>query len=83
MANVRLENIQRRFNNVTAVEDISFEIPDGEFSVLVGSSGCGKSTILRTIAGLDNATSANLHISDRLTNSILAIHRYLRKRLHS
>jgi multiple sugar transport system ATP-binding protein len=72
MANVRLENIQRRFNNVTAVEDISFEIPDGEFWVLVGPSGCGKSTILRTIAGLDNATSGNLFIGDRLMNQIPA-----------
>jgi multiple sugar transport system ATP-binding protein len=53
MATVLLENIQRRFNNVTAIEDITFEIPDGEFWVLVGPSGCGKSTILRTIAGLE------------------------------
>jgi multiple sugar transport system ATP-binding protein len=72
MANVRLENIQRRFNNVTAVEDISFEIPDGEFWVLVGPSGCGKSTILRTIAGLEAATSGNLYIGDRLMNDIPA-----------
>lgn len=36
MANVRLEDIKRRFNNVTAIEDITFEIPDGEFWVLVG-----------------------------------------------
>jgi len=34
MANVRLENIKRRFNNVTAVEDITFEVPDGQFWVL-------------------------------------------------
>ncbi len=72
MANVRLEDIKRRFNNVTAVEDISFEIPDGEFWVLVGPSGCGKSTILRTIAGLESATSGKLFIGDRLMNNIPA-----------
>ncbi|MBD2773596.1 ABC transporter ATP-binding protein [Iningainema tapete] len=72
MANVRLENIQRRFNNVTAIEDISFAVPDGEFWVLVGPSGCGKSTILRTIAGLETATSGNLFIGDRLVNHIPA-----------
>ncbi|MEJ1931507.1 ABC transporter ATP-binding protein [Nostoc sp. NIES-2111] len=72
MAKVRLENIKRRFNNVTAIEDISFEIPDGEFWVLVGPSGCGKSTILRTIAGLETATSGNLFIGDRLVNHIPA-----------
>ncbi|MBN3963584.1 ABC transporter ATP-binding protein [Nostoc sp. NMS8] len=72
MANVRLEDIKRRFNNVTAIEDISFEIPDGEFWVLVGPSGCGKSTILRTIAGLETATSGKLFIGDRLVNNIPA-----------
>ncbi|ALF52324.1 sugar ABC transporter ATP-binding protein [Nostoc piscinale CENA21] len=72
MAKVRLEEIKRRFNNVTAIEDISFEIPDGEFWVLVGPSGCGKSTILRTIAGLETATSGKLFIGDRLMNNIPA-----------
>ncbi|WP_413171648.1 ABC transporter ATP-binding protein [Anabaena azotica] len=72
MAKVLLENIQRKFNNVTAIEDITFEIPDGEFWVLVGPSGCGKSTILRTIAGLETATSGNLFIGDRLVNDIPA-----------
>ncbi|MBF2067119.1 MAG: ABC transporter ATP-binding protein [Calothrix sp. C42_A2020_038] len=72
MANVRLENIKRRFNNVTAIEDITFEIPDGEFWVLVGPSGCGKSTILRTIAGLENATSGNLYIGENLVNNVPA-----------
>ncbi|MEA5552580.1 ABC transporter ATP-binding protein [Anabaena cylindrica UHCC 0172] len=72
MAKVVLENIKRRFNNVTAIEDISFEIPDGEFWVFVGPSGCGKSTILRTIAGLETATSGNLFIGDRLVNDIPA-----------
>ena len=72
MANVRLEDIKRRFNNVTAIEDITFEVPDGEFWVLVGPSGCGKSTILRTIAGLETATSGKLYIGDTLMNDIPA-----------
>ncbi len=72
MANVRLQDIKRRFNNVTAVEDISFEIPNGEFWVLVGPSGCGKSTILRTIAGLETATTGKLYIGDQLVNNVPA-----------
>ncbi|MEO0841094.1 MAG: ATP-binding cassette domain-containing protein, partial [Cyanobacteria bacterium J06643_5] len=64
MANVTLESIKRKFNNVTAIDDITFTIPDGEFWVLVGPSGCGKSTILRTIAGLESATSGKLLIGD-------------------
>ncbi|WP_016950508.1 ABC transporter ATP-binding protein [Anabaena sp. PCC 7108] len=72
MAKVVLESIKCKFNNVTAIEDISFEIPDGEFWVFVGPSGCGKSTILRIIAGLETATSGNLFIGDRLVNDIPA-----------
>jgi len=72
MAKVKLTEVTRRFNNVTAVEDITFEVPDGEFWVLVGPSGCGKSTILRTIAGLESATSGSLHIGDTLVNHVPA-----------
>lgn len=72
MANVRLEDIKRRFNNVTAIEDISFEVPDGQFWVLVGPSGCGKSTVLRTIAGLETATSGKLYIGNVLVNNVPA-----------
>ncbi len=72
MANVRLESIKRRFNNVTAIEDITFEVPDGQFWVLVGPSGCGKSTILRTIAGLETATDGELYIGDLLVNQVPA-----------
>ena len=61
MSSVRLDRIGRKFVSGTAqkeqrtiaIDDISFEIPDGEFWVLVGPSGCGKSTLLRIIAGLD------------------------------
>ncbi len=72
MANVTLESIKRKFNNVTAIDDITFAIPDGEFWVLVGPSGCGKSTILRTIAGLESATSGKLFIGDKLMNNVPA-----------
>ena len=72
MAQVSLQGITRQFGNVTAVKDITFDIPDREFWVLVGPSGCGKSTILRTIAGLESISSGNLYIGDRLVNDIPA-----------
>jgi multiple sugar transport system ATP-binding protein len=72
MANVRLEGITRKFEDVTAIEDITFEVPDGQFWVLVGPSGCGKSTILRMIAGLESATDGNLYIGDALVNGVPA-----------
>jgi multiple sugar transport system ATP-binding protein len=80
MSSVKLEQISRKFASAAAtqeqrfigIDDISFEIPDGEFWVLVGPSGCGKSTLLRIIAGLDTATSGNIYIGDRLVNKIPA-----------
>jgi multiple sugar transport system ATP-binding protein len=72
MANVRLHQIARRFSAVAAVENISFEIPDGQFWVLVGPSGCGKSTILRMVAGLDFPTSGDIYIADQNVNSLPA-----------
>ncbi|MDY6803009.1 MAG: ATP-binding cassette domain-containing protein [Cyanobacteriota bacterium] len=72
MAKVRLEKITKRYQEVSAIEDISFEVPDGQFWVLVGPSGCGKSTIMRTIAGLETATGGNLYIGDTLVNKVPA-----------
>jgi multiple sugar transport system ATP-binding protein len=72
MAKVWLDNVARQFNVVTAVEDISFKIPDGAFWVLVGPSGCGKSTILRMIAGLESATSGQIQIGDQIVNEVPA-----------
>ncbi|ELS03563.1 ATPase component of ABC-type sugar transporter [Xenococcus sp. PCC 7305] len=59
------ELITRKFDNVTAIENITFPVEDHEFLVLVGPSGCGKSTILRAIAGLESITSGELYIGDR------------------
>jgi multiple sugar transport system ATP-binding protein len=80
MSSVKLDRISRKFAGAATlpeprfigIDDISFEIPDGEFWVLVGPSGCGKSTLLRIIAGLETATSGNLYIGDRLVNQIPA-----------
>ena len=72
MARVSLQGITRQFGNVTAIKNITFNIPDREFWVLVGPSGCGKSTILRTIAGLESISSGQLYIGERLVNSIPA-----------
>jgi multiple sugar transport system ATP-binding protein len=70
MSSVKLEHIDRKFDRIIAIDDISFEVPDGEFWVLVGPSGCGKSTLLRIIAGLETATSGNIYIGDRLVDNI-------------
>lgn len=53
MANVSLQHITKRFQSVTALQDISLDIKDGEFFVLLGPTGAGKTTTLRIIAGLE------------------------------
>jgi multiple sugar transport system ATP-binding protein len=53
MSHVELQHIAKTYAGVAALDDISFEIKDGEFFVLLGPTGAGKTTTLRTIAGLE------------------------------
>ncbi len=71
MASLSLKNIYKRYpGGVTAVSDFNLEIKDKEFIILVGPSGCGKSTTLRMIAGLEEISEGELHIGDRLVNTV-------------
>ncbi len=57
-------------NGYHAVHDFNMEIKDGEFICLVGDSGCGKSTTLRMIAGLEDITSGEFYIDGKLANKM-------------
>ena len=70
MANVTLKNVVKRYDTKTIIDNISLEINDKEFLVLVGSSGCGKSTILRMIAGLEDITSGEIYIGNKCVNNV-------------
>lgn len=70
MANVTLKNVVKRYDTKTIIDNVSLDIKDKEFLVLVGSSGCGKSTILRMIAGLEDITSGEIYIGDTCVNNI-------------
>ena len=72
MAGVRLNHIVKKYpgNDEATVKDFHLEIKDKEFVVLVGASGCGKSTTLRMIAGLEEITEGELYIGDRLVNDV-------------
>jgi multiple sugar transport system ATP-binding protein len=65
MAEVRLERIEKRFGDITAVAGIDLTVADGEFVALLGPTGAGKTTILRLIAGLEKPDQGRISIGGR------------------
>lgn len=72
MSTIRLEHVTKEFSDVTAVDDVDFEIRDSELLVLVGPSGCGKTTLLRTITGLETPTEGEVYIDGNRVTDIPA-----------
>jgi ABC-type sugar transport system ATPase subunit len=70
MAPIAFEHVTKRFDETTAVDDLSIDVADGEFLVLVGPSGCGKTTALRMLAGLEEISSGRILIGDRVVNNL-------------
>ena len=64
-ADVRLEEVVKRFDDIVAVDGISMEVPRGSFFALLGPSGCGKTTTLRMIGGFEEPTSGRIFLGDR------------------
>ncbi|MCX6432584.1 MAG: ABC transporter ATP-binding protein [Actinobacteria bacterium] len=64
MASISLQNVTKRFGDVTVVEDLDLELEHGQFTVLVGPSGCGKTTTLRMIAGLEETSGGRILVGD-------------------
>ncbi|CAN5737380.1 ABC transporter ATP-binding protein [soil metagenome] len=68
-AAIEVRNVWKAFHDrrtsstVLAVQDVSFDVSDGEFVCLVGPSGCGKTTLLRIIAGLETASAGTVRVS--------------------
>ncbi|XOV78050.1 MAG: ABC transporter ATP-binding protein [Aestuariibacter sp.] len=65
MANLKITQLRKAYDNVEILKGIDLEIKDHEFVVFVGPSGCGKSTLLRTIAGLEDVNSGHIHLDDK------------------
>jgi multiple sugar transport system ATP-binding protein len=70
LAQVTFDGVTKTFGQTIAVDHLTLEIPDGELLVLLGSSGCGKTTALRLVAGLEEATEGTITIGDRVVNDV-------------
>src|SRR5438132_7142070 len=65
MAELRLHGVSKRFGSAQAVQDLSLDVASGEFIVLLGPSGAGKTTTLRLVAGLEKPDAGQIHIAGR------------------
>ena len=65
MPDIRIDNLTKRFGEVTAVNRLALDIAHGEFVTLLGPSGCGKTTTLRCLAGLEEPNEGELWFGDR------------------
>ncbi|GAB4112227.1 MAG: ABC transporter ATP-binding protein [Candidatus Caldatribacteriota bacterium] len=69
MAILKVENLNKNFGKVRAVQKVSFEAPEGKVLSLLGPSGCGKTTTLRCIAGFENPDDGKIYLDNRdITN---------------
>ena len=67
---IELRNVGKRFGEVTAVNNVSFSVQEGELMALLGPSGGGKTTVLRMIAGLEMPTTGDLFIRGERVNDL-------------
>ena len=70
MASVTFDHVSKRFGDVVAVNDLTMEVEDKEFLVVVGPSGSGKSITLRMLAGLEEISEGEIRIGDRVVNNV-------------
>ena len=70
MAEIRLENLTKRWGDFIGVDNFNLTIADKEFLVLLGPSGCGKTTTMRMIAGLEEESEGKIWIDNKLVNDL-------------
>ena len=64
-AYIRIDNVSKHFGSVIAVDYVDMSISSGEFFSLLGSSGCGKTTLLRMLAGFESPTTGEIYIDKK------------------
>lgn len=68
---LKLENVKFAYKNTVVIEDFNLAVDEGSFTTLLGSSGCGKTTILRLISGFLNPDSGTIKINGEIQNNVL------------
>jgi multiple sugar transport system ATP-binding protein len=69
MSKITLQNITKKFGHITALNDVSFSVENGEFFVLLGPTGAGKTTSLRVIAGLEKQDAGSILFDEQSVDS--------------
>ena len=69
MSNLKLQNVTKEFPGVTALKDVTFDVQDGEFFVLLGPTGAGKTTTLRVVAGLTKQDQGTVLFDDQAVDN--------------
>jgi multiple sugar transport system ATP-binding protein len=70
MAEIEIRSVAKRFGSYTALYHVDLDVADREFLVLLGASGCGKTTLLRLIAGLDSPSEGDIKIGGKRVNEL-------------
>ena len=70
MSKVTLQNITKRFAQVTALKDVTFSVENGEFFVLLGPTGAGKTTTLRVLSGLEKQDDGHIIFDDQVMDGL-------------
>ena len=74
MARLTIDHVTKSFGAFRALDDVSLEVANGEFMAILGASGCGKTTLLRQIAGFDKLDAGRILIGDSVVS---AVHRHV------
>ncbi len=70
MAEIKIKQVAKQYGNTHALHSIDMTVADEEFLVLLGASGCGKTTLLRIVAGLETATTGEVWIGDKRVDQL-------------
>ncbi len=74
---ITAKNLYKNYDGINALNGISFELSEGDFVNVMGESGCGKTTLLKCIAGIEKLTSGELYFNDELANNIVVQQRHV------